>query len=331
VRRSAVVLVVNAALGTAALGWVLARLGRPALAVLAARPSATGLAGFAAALAAGFGVYALRWRILLGGVDARPALGRLAVFRAAGQSVSSLIPSGKLGGEPLRAWLLIADGLAVAPAVASVAVDRVLEVATSTTFACVFAAVLLRAGVPQLGGALVTVGLGAAGLAVGVGLAVYRLRRGRGITTAVVRAAGLDRLRAVRERLPTLAAVDAATGRLLGEPARLAGALSVGAGASLLLLVEYHLLLAALGLPADPVAVVAAVFATGAAHSLPVPAAIGVLEGAELWLFTGLGHPARVGLAVGLAARLRELMLVLPGLVYLLARGILPWRRAADR
>jgi hypothetical protein len=35
-----------------------------------------------------------------------------------------------------------------------------------------------------------------------------------------------------------------------------------------------------------------------------------------------------VGLAVGLAARLRELMLVLPGLVYLLGRSLGRWRRA---
>src|SRR5579885_2195584 len=309
-RRSTVVLAVNAAVGAGALAWVLERLGGPALAVLAARPSATGLAAFAAVLAAGFVLFALRWRILLGGVGVPAGLGRLAVFRAAGQSLSSLVPSGKLGGEPLRAWLLVADGLEVAPVVASVAVDRILEVAASTAFACLFAAVLVRAGIPGLGGA------------------AYRLSRGRGIVTAMLRAAALDRLPPVRDRLDTLAAVEAAAGRLLAAPVRLGGALAVGVGANLLLLVEYHVLLAALGLPAGPLAVVAAAFASGAAHTLPVPAAIGVLDGGALWLFTSLGYPGRIGLAVGLAARLREVLLVLPGLVYLLGRTLGRWRRA---
>jgi uncharacterized membrane protein YbhN (UPF0104 family) len=48
-----------------------------------------------------------------------------------------------------------------------------------------------------------------------------------------------------------------------------------------------------------------------------VPAGVGVLEGAQMWLFTMLGYPPEIGLAVGLAVRLRELAWVLPGLVYL--------------
>jgi hypothetical protein len=70
------------------------------------------------------------------------------------------------------------------------------------------------------------------------------------------------------------------------------------------------------------VAVVAAIFATGAAHSMPVLAGLGVLEGGQMWLFSMLGYPADVGLAVGLAVRLRELMWTLPGIVYLAARTL---------
>ena len=70
------------------------------------------------------------------------------------------------------------------------------------------------------------------------------------------------------------------------------------------------------------VAIVGAIFATGAAHMLPIPAGIGVLEGASLWLFQMLGYPTEVGLAVGLAARLRELIWMLPGVIYLLSRSL---------
>jgi len=56
---------------------------------------------------------------------------------------------------------------------------------------------------------------------------------------------------------------------------------------------------------------------------------VGVLEGAMLWLFTELGHPPEVGLAVGLVARLREVVWVLPGLLYLAACGLVSRGRAA--
>src|SRR5262249_35765481 len=83
----------------------------------------------------------------------------------------------------------------------------------------------------------------------------------------------------------------------------------------------YHLLLSAFGLPGGPLATVGAVFATGAAHSLPVPAAVGTLEGAQMFLFGTLGYAPEVGLAVGLAVRLRELGWLAPGLVDLLTRA----------
>ena len=54
---------------------------------------------------------------------------------------------------------------------------------------------------------------------------------------------------------------------------------------------------------------------------LPIPAGVGVLEGAQVWIFQMLGYPTEVGLAVGLAVRLRELLWMAPGVVYLLAGG----------
>ncbi len=320
--RVAVVLGVNLLVGGGALAYVLRRFGRPALVLLGARPSLPLLLAFAAAVGVGLMGYALRWRILLAGLGIPRGLGRLTAYRAAGQSLSSLIPSGKLGGEPLRAYLLLRDHVPGPSAIASVAVDRTLEMGAGAGFAFLFATVLLRRGVPALEGAFVTVSLAAAALALGVGVTVRRLRRGAGLVTAVARTTGLDRLRVVRQQMGAAGEVEDAAARLLAQPRRLGRAFGTGIVVNLVVLVEYYLLLAAFGLPAGPVAVVAAIFATGAAHSLPVPAAVGVLEGAQMFLFGTLGHPPEVGLAVGLAVRLRELAWILPGLVYLTVRGI---------
>ena len=323
--RTAVVLGTNLLLGIAGLVYVVHRFGEPALGLLGAAPSPVLLLAFAAAVTAGLVGYALRWRMLLGGLGVPQRLARLTAYRAAGQSLSSLIPAGKLGGEPLRAYLLVRDDVPGPSAIASVAVDRTLEMGASTAFALLFAAILLRRGVPALQGAFVTVTIAAAALALGASITVRRLRDGRGLVTTMARITGLARLRMVRQQMDVLGGVEAAAARLLAQPGRLGWAFGAGVAVNLLVLVEYHLLLAAFGLPSGPLAVVAAIFATGAAHSLPVPASVGTLEGAQMFLFGTLGHPPQVGLAVGLAVRLRELTWVTPGLLYLLVR----WLRAS--
>jgi uncharacterized protein (TIRG00374 family) len=318
--RPAVVLGTNLVVGVGALLWVLYAYGRPALALLARDPRPGALLGFVACVAAGFVCYALRWRILIG--SGAPRVATLAAMRAAGQSVSSLVPSAKLGGEPVRALLVTRAGVPAARAIATVAIDRTLEMGAAAPFACFYAATLLLRGVPAVQGALVTVSLAALALVIAVAVTVRRLRRGAGIVTAVARATGLDRLAAVERQMTLLADAEAEAARLVRAPGRIARAFALGVLANVVVFVEYRLLLSAFGLPGDGLAVVAAIFATGAAHSLPVPAAVGVLEGAQMWLFGMLGHSPETGLAVGLAVRLRELTWIVPGLVYLLARAI---------
>jgi len=320
--RPAIVLGTNLAVGTAVLGYVLFRYGAPAVALLSARLEVVWLVAFILAATVAVVVYALRWRIVLGGLDiVRRPVG-LAAFRAAGHSVSSLLPSAKLGGEPLRAFLLVRDRVPASSAIASVAVDRTLEMGAAAVFACLYGAVLLRRGVPGLEGALVTVVLGGVALAAGIAVTVRRLGRGAGLVSALARATRLERLDVVRTQMQVLVAAEDDAARLIAQRRRIVRAFGAGLAANAVVLVEYHLLLAAFGLPAGPLAVVAAIFGAGAAHSLPVPAAVGALEGAEMWLFGTLGHPPEVGLAVGLAVRLRELVWIVPGVVYLLVRGL---------
>ena len=117
-------------------------------------------------------------------------------------------------------------------------------------------------------------------------------------------------------------AAEQVTAELVARSRRMAVAFGVGILANLLVILEFVLLLNAFGLPSDTTAVVAAIFATGAAHMLPIPAGLGVLEGAQVWIFQMLGYPTEVGLAVGLAVRLRELLWMAPGVVYLLVGSL---------
>jgi uncharacterized protein (TIRG00374 family) len=318
--RAAALLGVNLLLGLALLAWLLATFGGAALELLAADPSpALGLLFLVLATVA-MCTFAWRWRMLLAGLGLQLATSRLALYRSAGLGLASLVPSGRVGADPLRAWLAARDTPA-AGAIAGVAVDRGLEMGAASAFGVVFVSYLLSQGIPELNGALVALVVSALALVGGALLAVARLRRGAGLVSALVRGARLDRVQAVQSQLGLIEAAEADFARLADQHRLLARAFVVGLLANALLLLETHLLLAALGLPASLVAVVAATFATAGSHMVPVPAGFGVLEGAHVWLFGMLGHPPEVGLAVGLAMRVRELVWMLPGLAYLLGRG----------
>jgi uncharacterized protein (TIRG00374 family) len=233
-----------------------------------------------------------------------------------------LVPSARLGGDAVRAYLLAKDGVPAPACIATVAVDRVLDMGATLAFAVVFATLLLQVGVPALGGVLVTMLVGLAGLGAGVWVTVRRLRSGRGVVTALARTTRLDRLGSVARTMDVLHAAEAAAAELIAQRRRMAAAFVLGVGINLVVLVEYWFLLRAFGLPSNPLAVVAAIFGVGAASSMPVPAGVGVLEGSQMFLFSVLGHAPEVGLAVGLAVRLRMLVWVVPGLLHLGVRGV---------
>jgi len=320
--KAKVIFAANLLLGTGLLAFVLVRYGSPALAILGAGVSIPTLAAFTVSVAMTIVSLSWRWGWILGGICTPPRLMRLTLYRSASHSLAALVPSGGISGDPLRAWFAVRDRVAPGAAIASVAVDRTLELASSSPFSLVFAVLLLQHGIPQLEPVLVTVGVATLGLVAGIAIAVRRLHRGTGLVAPLVRRMGLDRLRIIDRQMDVMAESDTAAAELIGRPRRMLVAFVAGLVANLLVIVEFVVLLAAFGLPTEPTAVVAAIFATGAAHMLPIPGGIGVLEGANMWLFQLLGYPTEVGLAVGLAARLRELIWMLPGATYLLAGSL---------
>jgi uncharacterized protein (TIRG00374 family) len=320
--RSRLIFIVNLLFGAAILGYVLYAYGGAALAILSANPHPLYGLGVVVSAAATVLMLSWRWGFVMGGWALPVPLFRLALYRSAAHTLAVLVPSGKLGGDPLRAWLVTRSGISGGRAIGGVAVDRTLEIGSSAPFSVLFALLLLQHGVPQLERALVTVLVGTAALGVGVYVAVRRLRAGRGLVASLARSAPLRRLTAVDSRMDVAEAADDATAELIENSRRMIVGFAAGLIANVLVIAEFAMLLWAFGLPSDTTAIVAAIFATGAAHMLPIPAGVGVLEGAQVWIFGMLGYSTEVGLAVGLAVRLRELLWMVPGVAYVLTTSL---------
>jgi len=316
----------NLALGAAIFTYVMRLYGAEALAILQLDASTAAFAAFVAVSVSSIVCLSWRWGYILRGLSSSKSLSLtpLVLYRSAGHSLEVLLPSGRLGGDPLRAWLALRAGAPAHHAIASTAVDRTLEIGASASFSIMFGVLLLQYGVPQLEQAVVTVAVATAALGIGVVMALRKLRSGTGLISALMRKTGADRWPVVDSSMDVIEASERATLELAGQRWRMVSAFAVGLLGNLIVIAEFVLLLHAFGLPTTTVAVVGAIFATGAAHMFPIPGGVGVLEGAQMWLFEMLGYSAQIGLAVGLAVRFRELLWLVPGLIYLVARGFSP-------
>ncbi|MBW2692511.1 MAG: flippase-like domain-containing protein, partial [Deltaproteobacteria bacterium] len=218
--RTKIIFVANLVIGVGLLAFVLWKYGGPALATLGAAPSAPLLAAFLATAFATLVCLSWRWGYVLSGLCGSPSFFRLTLYRSAAHCLAAhclavLVPSGKLGGDPLRAWLASRDGIGPGKAVASVAVDRTLELASNAPFSILFGFLLLQHGIPQLERVLITVVVGTLGLAAGIFVAVRRLRRGAGLVTPLVLSMRLDRFRLVDRQLDVMADSDTSAAQLV--------------------------------------------------------------------------------------------------------------------
>ena len=301
---------------------VLASQGAPA--VLAT----LGRAGWGLLLVALFhllplGLDALAIRVLFDAAGRAGALRKALLTRWVGESVNSLLPGGQLGGPVLMARQLGLLGLRRSDAAAVITVSTTLQTLAQIAFA-LFGVLLLGARASGLSEHVLRNAalIASAVLAVQV-CGFYWLQR-RGLFGRVTRA--VRRFSAKRDWSQLMSqadSIDAAVQALYRRREAVAASFLfsmvgwvVGVGEVLLILqLVGHpvgwtnaLLLESLGQ-----AIRGAAFA--------VPGALGVQEGGYLLLAPLTGLSPDTALALSLAKRAREILLALPGLLYLHVSG----------
>jgi len=257
-------------------------------------------------------------RVLFGGSAVRGSMRDALLARWMGESANSLMPAGQIGGPVLMARYLSQRGFAMPDAAAAITVSTTLQTFAQIAFALLGVA-LLGAQASASQHALRLSSLIASGLlALQVG-GFYWIQR-RGFFSKVMRTA--TRFAGKRDWsqwVVQAAAIDLAVQRTYSRagPATASFLLSmvgwlVGAVEVFLILRLIHhpvgwidaLLLESLGQ-----AIRGAAFA--------IPGALGVQEGGYLLLAPLAGLPPDAALALSLAKRAREVLLGVPGLLYL--------------
>ena len=256
---------------------------------------------------------AIAWWVLFPNSD-RLSLWQLFWMRWIGESVSTLVPSAAVGGDVVRARLAALHGASVANAAASVLVDITLGVFVQIAFTLAGLALIVSVTGhegfvrPTLIGALLgiiaIVGfyiVQRLGMFRFIGVIISRLANSSDWHSLINSGQTLDR---------TIRTLYARRRGVIGCCVWTAASLVLGSG-------EIWIALHAIGLQATLInaLIFQSVILAIRSAMFPVPGALGVQEGGYVVVGNLLGIPGEAAFALSLIARVRELILGIPGLI----------------
>jgi putative membrane protein len=253
------------------------------------------------------------WRSLVTAAQ-RPSWRAMLRYRWIGESINDLLPVLQMGGNIVKAWLLVGRGVEIGRAGASVVIDITLIVLTQIIFT-VFGLCLAASFLGSKGA--VPVVLAGAGI-IAILLSGFYVAQKRGLFGFVVaiskRFLGSPEWASASKGA---AMIDTEVVRLYKDRRTLAISGCWHMAAWLLGVFEVWFALSILGHPVDIGTAflfesLGQAIRTGA---FAVPGGLGIQEGGYVIVGSVLGIDPAVALALSLARRVRELLFGLPGLV----------------
>ena len=263
----------------------------------------------------------LAWSFAFPADGFRPRLSSLFMCKLAGEAVNQLTPLANLGGEPLKAFLLRRQS-PVSRGLASVVVNKAAQVLTGLAFTAVgMSVILLYWELPLALPTPVRVGLGLLA-AIAVLLLWLGYRSQRRMFSSLMGFArrcglGLDAVERLRSRA---AGIDRNISRFFRQSrGRFGLVLLFHACGWLLGACETFVILRALGAGIDFEIAFLIASLTVVINSLFffMPSNIGVLEGGQVLLFITLGLDPAMGLSLGIVKRMRKLLWISVGWLFL--------------
>ncbi|WP_133646806.1 flippase-like domain-containing protein [Paraburkholderia flava] len=249
------------------------------------------------------------------GVTERDAL----VSRWIGESVNSLLPAGQIGGPVVMVRQLAQRGMRMRDAAAAITVSTTAQALAQILFALLglglFGAYAAHGALQDLRTAAIV-----ATAVLGGMIVMFYVAQRRGLFGRLLRVVSKVFGKRDWSSLMTRAdAVDAAVHDLYRNRARVAASFALSLAGWIVGTVEVWLALRFLGHPVDWIdaLLLESVGQAIRGAAFAIPGSLGVQEGGYLLLAPLVGLPPDAALALSLAKRARELILGLPGLLYL--------------
>jgi uncharacterized protein (TIRG00374 family) len=264
-------------------------------------------------------LFSSRWWLILRSQGYSLPYLTLSGYRLAAFAISYFTPGTQFGGEPLQVyWLQNRHAIPGPKALAAVAFDKLFEMMANFTFLAL--GMLLAFKDSQIASNLGPAVLALTAAMFALPLAyLLALRHGHFPLTAF--AGRLPRRLverpALQKAIPWFAEGEGEMQILIRQkPVTILSALALSGLVWALLLAEYWLSLAFLGVQTDLIQAIAALTAARVAFLTPLPGGLGALEAGQVLAMQALGvHPA-VGISLSLLIRARDVSFGLLGLLW---------------
>ncbi|RME31849.1 UPF0104 family protein [Candidatus Woesearchaeota archaeon] len=258
-----------------------------------------------------------KWRIILDAYDAKLPFYTLFIYRLIGFAVSYVTPTAHVGGEPVRALLLTKQGIPLKLSFATAIVDRSIEVLFNILFFFIGALIIVNmASVPLMERAF-TFLLSLIILVLATVL-VFHIVGKRRVLVPLCEALGATRLQRWPQWRDALNEMELLIEHFYANRKKqFFQALTVNTLLWVLMYFEYKIALLLLGYDAGVLSIFVFLTGVGIAYSIPIPAALGVLELGQVTAAALLHVSPAIALALSAIIRARDIIWTLIGITLL--------------
>jgi len=264
---------------------------------------------------------ALRWKVIIKHHGYFVPFWDCFKYKMIGYAVSYVTPSAFVGGEPVRAMMLKKHGIPVPEAFSTVILDKTIELTSNILFGIIgIFIVLMFLAVPFVTYGILFLIFGIVMLF--VFLFFGKLAKDERLLSHMVKKLGLCRFKFFKNLSEKIHDVEVAMSKFMkGDAKGFSTAIVMSIIILLIMFFEYLIGLNIIGVPISIPAVFLVGISVSIAYTIPIPGAIGILEGGQVSAFRMLGQPISLGIVFGLIVRGRDLLKTLTGFWFLSHEG----------
>jgi uncharacterized protein (TIRG00374 family) len=324
INKSLIIVMLSIIVGVALFSWVLSKY--PFDEVVSTLENATWpyIVAFLIVSAAIMAVFTMRWKVLL---DAQGFKGlkfyELFSYRAIDYGVSYLTPTAKLAGEPVRAAMLMRNGIKFRDGLTTITIDKTIELSFSVVLFALGCFFLILSEALS-GGTAVFLAVFCLFLIFINWTFYYRVMRGQPIFSSLFNFFHLDKIRQLAKYQNAITEFEKPILSFYKEKrGAYFAALGLTIIAFMLSLAEYWLLLKMVGVSPTLTQVFLVFSVVGFAFLIPVPMGLGSLEALQAWLFSSMMMNSAAGLGIAILIRARDLIWVFFAIIFAVYYGSL--------
>ncbi|HJX05973.1 MAG TPA: lysylphosphatidylglycerol synthase transmembrane domain-containing protein [Candidatus Nanoarchaeia archaeon] len=258
-------------------------------------------------------LFSVRWKFVLGALGHNISLVEAFGYRIIDYGLSYITPSGKAGGEPIRAALLTRKGISFKEGLANVTTDKTIELSVSVCF-FVVGLLILAIGHPLNWAIRIFLIVFSSLLIFLIWKFYSHILRKKPVFTELYRFLRLHKIRRLAKYEQAVIEFEKPIIKFYSEERKTFFiALSLSLVSLIISMVEFKVVLLMLGIDAS-LGVVFMVFSVvGMAFLVPVPMGLGSLEAFQIALFSALGIGSASGVGLAMITRARDMIWVLIG------------------